>query len=77
MYRQWWTHEARLDLWLTLRGRRSRPIAFLQLLRLPRRPSLLAHSYDHIEDSVVWGIVCNQIPEFIAELERIPGIDPD
>ena len=39
--------------------------------------NLLAHSYDHIEDSVVWGIVCNQIPEFIAELERIPGIDPD
>ena len=37
--------------------------------------NLLAHSYDHIEDSVVWGIVINQIPGFIAELEGIPGLE--
>lgn len=29
--------------------------------------NVLAHAYDHIEDSVVWGIVTNQIPEFIEE----------
>lgn len=38
--------------------------------------NLLAHAYDHVEDSVVWGIVSNQIPGFVAELESIPGIAP-
>ena len=37
--------------------------------------NVLAHCYDHVEDSVVWGIVKNQIPEFIRELESLPGIE--
>ena len=37
--------------------------------------NLLAHAYDHVEDSVVWGIVINQIPGFIDDLERIPGLE--
>ncbi len=38
--------------------------------------NILAHAYDHVEDAVVWGIVTRQIPDFIRELERIPGLDP-
>ena len=38
--------------------------------------NVLAHAYDHVEDTVVWGIVTRQIPAFIAELEAIPGLDP-
>lgn len=37
--------------------------------------NILAHSYDHIEDAVVWGIVTEQLPRFIEQLERIPEID--
>jgi len=36
--------------------------------------NVLAHAYDHVEDSVVWGIVIRQIPEFIRELESIPEL---
>jgi uncharacterized protein with HEPN domain len=36
--------------------------------------NILAHGYDHVEDSVVWGIIESQLPSFIAELEKIPGI---
>ena len=36
--------------------------------------NILAHAYDHVEDSVVWGIVVGQIPEFIRELESIPEL---
>ena len=36
--------------------------------------NILAHGYDHVEDSVVWGIIESQLPSFIAELERIPGL---
>lgn len=36
--------------------------------------NILAHAYDHVEDSVVWGIVTTQIPDFIKELESIPGL---
>lgn len=36
--------------------------------------NILAHAYDHVEDSVVWGIVIGQIPGFIRELESIPGL---
>jgi len=36
--------------------------------------NILAHAYDHVEDSVVWGIVTNQIPGFIKELEEISGL---
>jgi uncharacterized protein with HEPN domain len=32
-------------------------------------------SYDHVEDSVVWGIVKEQLPQFLEELEAIPEID--
>ena len=39
--------------------------------------NLLAHAYDHVEDSVVWGIVVNQLPGFIDELEGIPGLESD
>lgn len=35
---------------------------------------ILAHAYDHVEDSVVWGIAVGQIPEFIRELESIPEL---
>jgi uncharacterized protein with HEPN domain len=38
--------------------------------------NILAHAYDHIEDAVVWGIVTEQLPRFLQELESIPGIDP-
>ena len=37
--------------------------------------NILAHGYDHVEDSVVWGIAANQIPEFIKELKAIEGIE--
>jgi len=37
--------------------------------------NVLAHAYDHIESTLVWGIVSNQIPDFIAELESIAGIE--
>jgi uncharacterized protein with HEPN domain len=37
--------------------------------------NMLAHGYDHVEDSVVWGIVTQQIPMFIEELEKIPGLE--
>ncbi len=36
--------------------------------------NILAHAYDHVEDSVVWGIVIGQIPKFIRELESIPEL---
>jgi len=36
--------------------------------------NILAHAYDHVEDSVVWGIVVGQIPGFIRELEDIPEL---
>lgn len=36
--------------------------------------NILAHGYDHVEDSVVWGIVVGQLPEFIRELESIPEL---
>lgn len=35
--------------------------------------NILAHAYDHIEETVVWGIIIKQIPVFISELESIPG----
>lgn len=37
--------------------------------------NVLAHAYDHVEDSVVWGIVEQQIPKFVEELESIDGVD--
>ncbi len=37
--------------------------------------NILAHGYDRVEESVVWGIVTRQIPEFIRELETIPDIN--
>lgn len=37
--------------------------------------NILAHGYDHVDDAVVWGIVTNQIPDFINELSSIEGID--
>ena len=36
--------------------------------------NILAHAYDHVEDMVVWGIVSDQLPSFISELERIDGL---
>ncbi|MEX2581257.1 MAG: DUF86 domain-containing protein [Verrucomicrobiales bacterium] len=36
--------------------------------------NILAHAYDHVEDSVVWGIATGQIPGFVTELEAIPGL---
>jgi uncharacterized protein with HEPN domain len=37
--------------------------------------NILAHAYDHIEDAVVWGIVTEQLPKFMVQLEAIPEID--
>lgn len=37
--------------------------------------NILAHTYDHVEEAVIWGIATEQIPKFIQELERIPGIE--
>ena len=37
--------------------------------------NLLAHAYDHVEPTVVWGIVTARIPGFISDIESIPGMD--
>ncbi|HBR94436.1 MAG TPA: hypothetical protein DEA90_09760 [Opitutae bacterium] len=37
--------------------------------------NILAHTYDHVEEAVIWGIVTQQIPKFILELEAINGIE--
>jgi uncharacterized protein with HEPN domain len=37
--------------------------------------NILAHAYEQIEDAVVWGIVTEQLPRFIEQLEAIPEID--
>lgn len=37
--------------------------------------NVLSHAYDHIEDTVVWGIVTEQLPRFLEKLDAIPGID--
>ena len=37
--------------------------------------NILAHTYDHVEDTVIWGIVSEQLPKFISELEAIPKIE--
>ena len=37
--------------------------------------NILAHAYEHIEDSVVWGTVTEQLPRFLEELESIPEIN--
>jgi len=39
--------------------------------------NILAHGYDHIENTVVWGIIEAQLPKFVAELESIPGLLDD
>jgi len=39
--------------------------------------NILAHAYDHVEDSVVWGIVTGQLPQFLEQLEKIPELDQD
>lgn len=39
--------------------------------------NVLAHTYDHVEDTVVWGIVIKDIPSLIKELEAIPGLEGD
>jgi len=37
--------------------------------------NILAHTYDHVEETVVWGIVSEKIPRFIAEVESLPGVE--
>ncbi len=37
--------------------------------------NILVHAYEHIEDSVVWGIVSWQLPRFLEQLESIPDIN--
>lgn len=37
--------------------------------------NILAHAYDRIEDAVIWGVVTEQLPQFIAELDAIAEID--
>jgi uncharacterized protein with HEPN domain len=36
--------------------------------------NILAHAYEQIEDAV-WGIVSEQLPRFLDELEAIPDLD--
>ena len=38
--------------------------------------NVLVHAYEHIEDSVVWSIVTEQLPRFLEQLVSIPEIDP-
>ncbi|MBC7980591.1 MAG: DUF86 domain-containing protein [Armatimonadetes bacterium] len=37
--------------------------------------NILAHTYDHVEETVIWGIISEKIPGFIHELEQIEGIE--
>ncbi len=37
--------------------------------------NVLAHAYEQIEDAVVWGIVTEQLPRFLDQLEAIPDLD--
>jgi uncharacterized protein with HEPN domain len=37
--------------------------------------NILVHAYEHIEDSVVWGIVTEQLPRFLEQWESRPEID--
>ena len=37
--------------------------------------NILAHTYDHVEETVIWGIISGKIPGFIHELEQIEGIE--
>jgi uncharacterized protein with HEPN domain len=37
--------------------------------------NILVHAYEHIEDSLVWGIVTEQLPRFLVQLESIPEIN--
>lgn len=37
--------------------------------------NVLAHAYDHVDDSLVWGIAVGQLSKFIAELEMINNIE--
>lgn len=39
--------------------------------------NVLAHTYDHVEETVVWGIVSEKIPRFISELEAIEGVETE
>lgn len=39
--------------------------------------NILAHTYDHVEEAVVWGIVSEKIPRFISELESMPGVESE
>jgi uncharacterized protein YutE (UPF0331/DUF86 family) len=36
--------------------------------------NILVHAYEHIEDSVVLGIVSGQLPRFFEQFESIPEI---
>ena len=38
--------------------------------------NVVAHAYDHLEDTLVWGLASNQIHQLIAELEVIEDIEP-
>jgi uncharacterized protein with HEPN domain len=37
--------------------------------------NILAHGYDHVDDAVVWGIVQEQIPVLLKELEAVDEIE--
>ncbi len=39
--------------------------------------NILVHGYDHVEDSVVWGIILQDLPELVSQLNSVPGIDLD
>ncbi|MCH2154837.1 MAG: DUF86 domain-containing protein [Opitutales bacterium] len=32
--------------------------------------NILAHGYDHIEESIVWGIIENDLPELIRSIQK-------
>ncbi|HAV13195.1 MAG TPA: hypothetical protein DCX06_06865 [Opitutae bacterium] len=37
--------------------------------------NVVAHAYDHLEDTLVWGLASNRIHQLITELEAIEDIE--
>ena len=37
--------------------------------------NILAHGYDHVESTVVWGIIESQLPSFIQDISSLPEME--